>query len=91
MPLMVLREIPEAQQSPLSMNQSLGYRLRRDDATENVRARTLCDFQLEACEVSAFPQASWRRLMTRRMQSSKFNLTQGIGCAGFVFFNRMRK
>jgi GntR family transcriptional regulator / MocR family aminotransferase len=73
----------EAQQSPLSMNQSLGYRLRRDDATENVRARTLCDFQLEACEVSAFPQASWRRLMTRRMQSSKFNLTRNGQPGGY--------
>ena len=61
--------------SPLSLSQS-GYRRKHDGAPDSYRAGTICDFQLEAVEASAFPQAAWRRLSTRRMQSSKFNLTR---------------
>jgi len=71
------------EQVPLSMSHSLGYRLRRDGDMEDTSVRTICDFQLEACETSAFPQAAWRRLTTRRMQSSKFNLTRSGPPGGY--------
>jgi len=34
------------------------------------------DFELESIDPDLFPGNVWRRLMTRRMQSSRFNLTQ---------------
>lgn len=71
------------QQVPLSMSQSLGYRLIRDGEGEDHCVRAICDFQLEACEASVFPQAAWRRLMMRRMQSSRFNLTRNGQPGGY--------
>lgn len=38
--------------------------------------RETYDFELEATDPDLFPSAVWRRLMTRRMQSSRFNLTR---------------
>ncbi|WP_334147445.1 MocR-like pyridoxine biosynthesis transcription factor PdxR [Hyphomicrobium sp.] len=73
----------EAQSAPLALNKGLGYKLRRETGAEESAARTICDFELEACDASAFPQAAWRRLMTRRMQSSKFNLTRSGPPGGY--------
>jgi GntR family transcriptional regulator/MocR family aminotransferase len=36
----------------------------------------ICDFELEGIDPDLFPSAAWRRLMIRRMQSSRFNLTR---------------
>ena len=73
----------EAQPAPLAMNEGIGYRLRREGGPDGTSSRSICDFQLEACDASAFPQAAWRRLMTRRMQSSKFNLTRSGPPGGY--------
>ena len=73
----------EAQPAPLAMNNGVGYRLRREGGPDDTSSRSICDFQLEACDASAFPQTTWRRLMTRRMQSSKFNLTRSGPPGGY--------
>jgi GntR family transcriptional regulator/MocR family aminotransferase len=36
----------------------------------------VCDFELEGIDPDLFPSAAWRRLMIRRMQSARFNLTR---------------
>jgi GntR family transcriptional regulator/MocR family aminotransferase len=69
--------------APLSMTQDRGFRIGRDADTDGNRAKPICDFQLEALDASAFPQTTWRRLMLRRMQSSKFNLTRSGEPGGY--------
>ncbi len=44
--------------------------------TNRALARPDFDFELEAVDPDLFPSNVWRRLMTRRMQSSRFNLTR---------------
>ncbi len=41
-----------------------------------MQAPLFCDFQLEAVDPDLFPANTWRRLMTRRIQSSEFNLSR---------------
>jgi GntR family transcriptional regulator/MocR family aminotransferase len=68
--------------TPVALSEGLAFGRSRE-ATPEQANRVVCDFQLEACEASAFPQASWRRLVTRRMRSSKFNLTRSGERGGY--------
>jgi GntR family transcriptional regulator / MocR family aminotransferase len=44
--------------------------------------RDICNFELESIDPDLFPSTVWRRLMTRRMQSSRFNLTRSVDQRG---------
>lgn len=64
------------------MPESVADARRVDEGLDMASAAPEFDFELEGMDPDIFPGNTWRRLMTRRMQSSNFNLTRNDASYG---------